>query len=59
MNEKNNSCTCVQNVGCNVKECKYHSPQNICNARQIHVQNENAQRKSETFCSTFESKVNL
>jgi len=57
MNAKNNSCNCVQNVGCNVKECKYHSPENLCNATHINVQNEKAQRKSETFCSTFESRT--
>ena len=56
MNAKNNSCNNMQYVGCNVKDCKYHSPENICRASHINVQNENAQRKSETFCSTFECK---
>lgn len=59
MSDKDKKCSCVQNVGCNVRECKYHSALNFCNARQITVQNENAQRKSETFCSTFESKAEL
>lgn len=46
----------VENVGCNVKECKYHSSLDMCTARHIKVSNENAQRKADTFCSTFENK---
>ena len=57
MSVKNESC--AQNVGCSVKECRYHSAQNYCNARTIHVENENAHRKGETFCATFESKSSL
>ncbi|MBQ2896610.1 MAG: DUF1540 domain-containing protein [Oscillospiraceae bacterium] len=49
----------VQSVGCCVKECRYHSAQNYCNARSISVENEDAQRKGETFCATFESKSSL
>lgn len=57
MNAKNNGCSSVQYVGCNVKDCKYHSSENLCKATHINVQNEQAQRKSETFCSTFESRT--
>lgn len=53
------SCNCVQNVGCCVKECKYHSANDYCNARSIAVESENAQRKGETFCATFESRGEL
>jgi len=59
MSGKNKESACVQNVGCTVKDCKFHSAQNYCNARQITVENEDAQRKGETFCSTFESKASL
>jgi len=56
MNGKMNGCSGAQTIGCNVKDCKYHSPENLCHASRINVQNEKAQRKSETFCSTFESR---
>ncbi len=46
----------VQNVGCSVKECKYHASNDICSAEHIVVQNENAQRKAETFCGTVVNK---
>lgn len=57
MNNKNDCCT--QSIGCSVKECRFHSAQNLCNARSIYVENENAHRKGETFCATFESKSSL
>jgi hypothetical protein len=43
----------VQNVGCSVKDCKYHSGDDVCIAEHIKVQNESAQRKAETYCGTF------
>ena len=56
---ENKNCSCVQNVGCSVKDCKYHSESNMCCATAIKVSNENAQRKADTFCSTFENKAGL
>ena len=47
---------CVQNVGCNVKDCKYHGAADACMASHIDVKNESAQRKAETFCGTFAPK---
>ncbi len=48
-----------QNVGCTVKECRYHTAANCCSARQINVQNETAHQKTETFCATFENRLDL
>lgn len=60
MSSKNsNSHGSVHNVACCVKECKYHSQQDYCNAKEITVENENAQRKGETFCATFENRATL
>lgn len=56
---KSESCGCVRNVGCSVKECRYHSAQNYCCAREITVENPDAQRKGETFCATFENRSEL
>ena len=56
---ENKVCSCVQNVGCSVKDCKYHTENNICCAKSIKVSNESAQRKADTFCSTFENKQSL
>ena len=46
------------NVGCDVIGCKYHTAGNCCSASHINVQNESAQRKGETYCSTFSPKSN-
>ncbi len=43
----------LHGVGCQVSGCKYHTMENHCTANSICVQNENAQKKAETFCSTF------
>ena len=59
MNEKATGSKTVQNVGCTVKDCIYHTRSDVCTASQIHVSNEKAQRKAETFCSTFENKEEL
>lgn len=40
-------------VGCDVASCKYNTTDCKCCANHISVQNEKANRKSETFCSTF------
>ena len=56
MNEKNKP-DHVKNVGCIVKECRYHSDKDRCRAEHITVSNESAQDKTETFCSTFEQKA--
>ncbi len=53
MTENRQGRNCVQNVGCSVKDCKYHGMSNVCMAEHISVQSENAQRKAETFCNTF------
>ena len=47
----------VQNVGCTVTDCIYHSQQDRCCARGITVENKSAQSKAETFCSTFENRA--
>ena len=43
----------LNGVSCCVADCKYHGAANACCANSIDVQNENAHRKAETFCSTF------
>ena len=40
-------------VGCEVTQCKYNTIDCRCSAAQISVQDENANTKSETYCSTF------
>ena len=40
-------------VGCDVTNCKYNTIDCRCSAAHISVQNENANTKSETYCSTF------
>ena len=57
MSEKKPSCSCVQNVSCCVKDCKFHSENGTCGAGAIRVSNEKARRKAETFCSTFENRA--
>ena len=57
MNEKPCGEKTVQNVGCQVKDCAYHSASDICTARKITVSNEKARRKAETFCATFENRT--
>ena len=49
-------CSALHGVGCCVSGCKYHTAENRCTATGITVQNENAQKKAETFCSTFSPK---
>lgn len=48
----------LHGVGCNVTNCKYNGTHcgegSTCCASKITVKNENAMRKAETFCSTFE-----
>jgi len=46
MSTNNQNCTCEQKIGCNVRDCKYHDPGNICRAREIVVANESARKKS-------------
>lgn len=46
-------------VNCGVSGCKYHTSGNYCSATNIDVQNENAVRKAETFCSTFAPKAGM
>jgi len=45
----------VMGVDCTAENCKYHSL-NQCCAQHIDVKNENALRKAETFCATFEAR---
>ena len=40
-------------VGCDVTACKYNTIDCRCSAAHISVQNENANTKGETYCSTF------
>ncbi len=59
MSQKKNKDNCVENVGCHVKDCLYHTDTDRCHAEQITVSNERARQKAETFCSTFENKKEL
>ncbi len=40
-------------VGCDVSACKYNTVDCRCSAEKISVQNERANTKAETYCSTF------
>ena len=40
-------------VGCSVTGCKYNTVDHHCSAETIHVRNEKAETKGETYCSTF------
>lgn len=43
----------ISNVKCSAKKCVYHGVNDICNAGNIKVANEEANSKTETFCSTY------
>lgn len=47
---------CLSGVCCDACNCIYHTPGNNCKAARISVENENAEMKVETFCSTFTPK---
>ena len=47
---------CLPGVSCDASNCVYHTPGNNCKADKILVENENAEMKVETFCSTFAPK---
>lgn len=47
----------LSGVGCHVESCKYHGKDNYCHANAISVGSENAIRKAETYCGTFETKT--
>jgi len=47
------SCQGLTGVGCDVKNCKYHSNDDKCYANSITVESPSAVSKSETFCGTF------
>ncbi|MGM9522049.1 MAG: DUF1540 domain-containing protein [Oscillospiraceae bacterium] len=49
----------LHGVGCDVVSCKYHGGDNYCHADSIVVESENAIRKAETFCGTFEAKATM
>ncbi len=51
MTEKSKEC--INRVGCNVQSCTYNKMGCECTASKIDVANEKAERKAETFCSTF------
>jgi len=40
-------------VGCDVTACKFNTIDRRCAAEEIKVQNEHAESKAETYCSTF------
>jgi hypothetical protein len=40
-------------VGCDVTACKFNTVDRRCAAEEIKVQNEHAESKAETYCSTF------
>ena len=54
--EKDVSGCAITSVGCCVSTCGYNTPDKHCSAQRIDVANENAERKAETFCSTFKPK---
>lgn len=47
---------CLPGVICDASNCVFHTPGNNCKADHIAVENENAEMKVETFCSTFTPK---
>lgn len=53
MHESNN---CINRVDCNVCTCVYNCDDHYCKADHIQVANDKAERKAETFCSTFAPK---
>ncbi len=55
--KENKPSHCVQNVGCQVKDCLYHTDTDKCHAEKITVSNEKAQQKAETFCATFVNRA--
>ena len=48
----------LNGVGCGVINCKYHTIDNRCTAGRINVESPNAVRMGETFCGTFDAKIN-
>jgi len=46
----------LNGVVCDVKSCAYNHDGSMCCADAIMVQNESAQKKAETFCSTFKTR---
>lgn len=54
MTEKTNNC--INRVGCNVSTCTFNDNGCYCLADHIKVANEKAEKKAETFCSTFNPK---
>lgn len=52
MTEKKHS-EIIPGVGCDVAGCKYNTTDCKCTASHISVQNEKANSKAETYCSTF------
>ncbi len=58
MTHENKDSCCVQGVGCNVANCKYHDAAcSCCTADHIKAENKTATEKDETFCSTFTPKA--
>ena len=49
----------LSRVGCDVINCKYHGGDNCCHAESISVESQNAIRKAETFCGTFEARSSI
>lgn len=54
MTDKTNGCT--NRIDCNVCNCAFNDKGSYCIADHIKVANENAEKKAETFCSTFSLK---
>ena len=46
-------------VVCSVKNCVYHTENNVCSAGKIQVGNGSASTAKETCCDTFKAKQNL
>ncbi len=57
MSDTRCGCDKIDGVKCDVTNCRYHGPNDCCQADGIRVESHNAMRKAETFCGTFESKT--
>ncbi|HBE14464.1 MAG TPA: DUF1540 domain-containing protein [Clostridiales bacterium] len=47
----------IENISCNVKNCKYHNSENLCTAEKISVGPSYACNCQDTICATFKQKT--
>ena len=50
------NCETKSCVSCSVKNCVYHTENNVCSAGKIQVGNCSAHKAEETCCDTFKAK---